>query len=152
MSLRCGSSTPRRGHAFGGSSEQSVQGVNEAPDLPAAQREPPRHADEPVRPRAGAQRAGEQGAEVAEIPGDDDTPLVGLGGKVHTVRSSPQIVALPHREDVVPTDTQLPGDLGREVLVEQQPQVEMASRAARHFASSRSLSWVSRAVQSSISS
>jgi hypothetical protein len=71
---------------------------------------------------------------------------------VDAVRASSQVGALADCDDVVAVFTQLPGDLGREVLVEQQLQAEIACWAARQVLSSRSLSVCTRSIQSSISS
>ena len=71
---------------------------------------------------------------------------------MNAIGASPQIRALADSNDVVAALAELAGDLGRQVLVKQQLQPEIASWAACHFASSRSLNAWMRAIQSSISS
>ena len=116
----------------------------------AAEREPPPDANEAVGLRSRAQRLSQQRPEVAEVPRDDHALLGGQGGEVDAVRPSPEVVALADGDHIVPAGAQLPGDLWRKMLVEQQPQEEIASWAARQLASSRSLSASLRAIQSSI--
>ena len=69
-----------------------------------------------------------------------------------SIRTSSQVVALADGDGVVSALTQLPGDLGGKMLVEEQLQAEIASWAARQVLSSRSLSACTRSIQASISS
>jgi hypothetical protein len=132
--------------------EERVEGCYEPPDPITVEREACRHAHQAIGARAASQRLGEQWSEVPEIARYDRSLLVGKRREVDAVRASSQVGALANFDDVVAVFPQLPGDLGREVLVEQQLQAEIASWAARQVLSSRSLSVCTRSIQSSISS
>jgi len=67
------------------------------------------------------------------------------------VRPASQVGPFADRDDVVALRSELAGDFGGEVLVEEQPQADSASCAARHFASSAAFRSITRAIQSSIS-
>jgi hypothetical protein len=69
-----------------------------------------------------------------------------------TIRTRLHVGAITDGDGVVPLFTQLPGDLGGQMLVEQQLQAEIASWAARQVLSSRSLNACTRSIQASISS
>jgi hypothetical protein len=83
---------------------------------------------------------------------DDHSLFLGKRGEVDTIRTSSQVGALADGDRVVSPFTQLPGDLGGKMLVEQQLQAEIASWAARQVLSSRSLNACARSIQASISS
>ena len=65
---------------------------------------------------------------------------------MNAIGASLQVRALADGNDVVLALAELAGDLGRQVLVEQQLQPEIASRAARQLTSARSLSASMRAM------
>ena len=132
--------------------EERVERRDEPPDPVTVQREARRHAQQAIGARAASQRFVEQRAEVPEVARYDRSLLVSKRSEVDAVRASSEVGALANGDDVVAAFTQLPGDLGREVLVEQQLQAEIASWAARQVLSSRSLSVCMRSIQSSISS
>ena len=107
--------------------EQRGQGQDEPADVLPAQRKTVRDAHDSVGWRAAPHRVGQQGAEVAEIPGDDGPLLLRQRREVDAVRPTPQIGPFPHGDDIVALRSELAGDLGREVLVEEQSQPASAS-------------------------
>ena len=111
-----------RGVNFRVGLEQRVERRYESPDSVSVQRKARRHADLRFGVRAAAQRLGEQGPEVREVARDDHSLFLGKRGEVDTIRTSSQVGALADGDRVVSPFTQLPGDLGREMLVEQQLQ------------------------------
>jgi hypothetical protein len=141
-----------RGIDFGVGLQERVERRDEPPGPVTVQREARWHAHQAIGARAASQRFGEQRPEVPEITRDDRSLLVRKRREVDAVRASSQVGALANYDDVVAVFMQLPGDLGREVLIEQQLQAEIASWAARQVLSSRSLSVCTRSIQSSISS
>src|SRR5450755_1533192 len=132
--------------------EKRIKRRYEPPDRIPVERKPRRHAHQAIGAEAAPQRSGEQRPEVPEIARHDRALLVRKRREVEAVRASSQVGALADCDDVVAVFTQLSGDLGREVLVEQQLQAEIASWAARQVLSSRSLSVCTRSIQSAISS
>jgi len=141
-----------RGIDFGVGLEERVERRDEAPDRVTVERKPRRHAHQAIGARAAPERFGEQRPEVPEIARHDRSLFVMKRREVDAISATSKVAALADCDDVVAVFTQLPGDLGREVLVEQQLQAEIASWAARQVLSSRSLSVCTRSIQSSISS
>lgn len=132
--------------------QHGVECAHEPSDSVAVEPKAPGHADESVGLGACPKGLGEQRAEVAEVSGDDRALLVRQRCEVDAVRATLEIRAFADGDNVVAAVSQLAGDLGREVLVEQQLQLENASRAARHLVSSRALCARTRPIQASISS
>lgn len=141
-----------RGIDFGLGLEKRVERRDGAADPITVEREALWHAHQARGARAASQRFGEQRPEVPEIARYDRSLLVRKRGEADAVRASSQVAALANCDDIMAVFTQLPGDLGREVLVEQQLQAEIASWAASQVLSSRSFSVCTRSIQSSISS
>ncbi len=141
-----------RGVNFRVGLEKRVERRYESSDSVSVQRETRRHAHQTEGRVAPPQRLSEQGPEVREVARYDHSLLLGKRGEVDSIRTSSQVVELADGDGVVSAMTQLPGDLGGKMLVEEQLQAEIASWAARQVLSSRSLSACTRSIQASISS
>ena len=132
-----------------------LQESGECPDEPAdarpAEGEALRDADDAVGRCAAAQRLGQKRSEVAEVARDDGPLLVGQRCEMDPVGPASQIGPFANRDDVVALGSELAGDLGGEVLVEEQPQADSASCAARHLASSAAFKSATRLIHSSMS-
>jgi hypothetical protein len=99
--------------------EQGAKRRYESPDPIAVEREALGHAHQAIGARAAPERLDEQRPEVPEIARYDRSLLVRKRGEVDAIRAPSQVGALADGDDVVAALAQLPGDLGREVLVEQ---------------------------------
>jgi hypothetical protein len=106
--------------------EKRIKCRDEPPDPITVEREARRHAHQAIGARAAPERFGEQRPEVPEIARCDRSLLVGKRREVDAVSASSQVGALANC-DIVAVFTQLSGDLGGEVLVEQELQAENAS-------------------------
>lgn len=132
--------------------QERVECEHEASDALATQGEASRHTDQAVRDSPTAQALGEQRPVVGEVASHDRPLLVWQAGEVHAVGTSAQAGVLADGDHVMSALAKLSGDLGGDVLVEQQLHPEIAARAARQLLSSRSLSAWMRAIRSSTSS
>ena len=95
-------------------------------------------------------RAADERHEVLDVVGQDRTPFLCHPPDEFVVGKPDQIDAFGDGGDVMAAGAELPGDLGRVVLIQQEPHAN-ASPRRRQRSSSRSAIARARSIQSSIS-
>jgi hypothetical protein len=133
-------------------SQKLVQHVDESTDGVEAPRHAPVGGEQQALVAAGLQRrTGGERHEVPDVVGHDRALLLRHPTEELVVAEPDEIGTFGHRDDVMASGAELPGDLGGVVLVEQQPHAS-ASPRRRQRSSSRSATACARSIHSSISS